>query len=926
MEEVFAINFGKSITIGYDVNGEKTIIRDKEKIFKLDYLIKMDEKIDIDVHEIIGSIISEKYEILEKGIKIHNDNEIYKIEILSSKTVYLLDNILINLFEKIKITVKKLLGKLLKKTIIIFNYLPNELLLILQRAAFIAGIEIINFIDLNKSIRYFLECEKKVSDNSFAIIKVDEKIEISIFTKKYFKRIFNETLNKEEIDLNNLTLREVINEFDYQNENISNIIDIINKLIIKAYGINEILFNKIYIYNNSENEELNKIFILGALYSNNFPKSKEGIIIFNFIDFENDYFLKELIIMDNTYKINQKRLEIMITDDDYLFENCYYKNIIIYFTDKDKNKKDIILTVHYGQKNYFCCTKDIEIANSSEFIFYKKYPKITINDKYNVEIEEKFEEKQIFKRINILNVDREKIKLNENPLFFYDISEKKRKVNIHECELFPNVLFLIGKNLNILSFFNKNIIYKKSIIEDKLKKDLLELLKGIEFIEKDNSLENLKKYENELNDVISTLNFDYYYKQFEKYLNSKIKNFNKYDADLLIKYGKYLLLKKVFVNENNILDFNELNYKKYKKINDSLNEFYNKCKSIEKDFLQTAKLYYTACHMIIDFLEVDNELKEDILFDLIQFDNDNIYKEANDNNIDLILKLTKDSFLYQYFLQFNSSFNKSENIIYANEYIETFKVTMLTLNQIKLDLVKSLPKYGIRMSFNTRYFASTVVSTGITIYNEKKLFGHFLDKEELISNNDNKYIKRVKISFIQKNGRFINIKKTLKKSEEIFFDSLRGIINFEEDKIYILSLGMNPEKGEQGESLEYIMTNGEQNLIDTILNLKEDIDLKELYENDLFLDNNNTNLIKKLKKINDLIEVHGNSSEKNIHSEKGKNEFDSIKKDKIIIENNFEINAEFIKEKIKKIEYNHDKKYTFEKNTIQDLLSLNNKK
>ena len=32
MEEIIAINFGKSITIGYDVNGEKTIIRDKEKI------------------------------------------------------------------------------------------------------------------------------------------------------------------------------------------------------------------------------------------------------------------------------------------------------------------------------------------------------------------------------------------------------------------------------------------------------------------------------------------------------------------------------------------------------------------------------------------------------------------------------------------------------------------------------------------------------------------------------------------------------------------------------------------------------------------------------------------------------------------------------------------------------------------------------
>ena len=224
---------------------------------------------------------------------------------------------------------------------------------------------------------------------------------------------------------------------------------------------------------------------------------------------------------------------------------------------------------------------------------------------------------------------------------------------------------------------------------------------------------------------------------FKRYFSSKIKNFNEYDADLLIKYGKYLILKKIFITSDNTLDFNELNYQKYKKINDSLNEFYNKCKLVEKDFLQTAKLYNTACHMIIDFLEVDNELKGDILFDLIQFDNDNIYKEANHNNIDLILKLTKNSFLYPYFLQFNSSFNNSENIIFSSENIETFKVSMLTLNQIKLDLLKSLSKYGIRMYFNTKYFASSVLSTGITIYNEKKLFRQFLEKEELKSNNDN---------------------------------------------------------------------------------------------------------------------------------------------------------------------------------------------
>ena len=51
---------------------------------------------------------------------------------------------------------------------------------------------------------------------------------------------------------------------------------------------------------------------------------------------------------------------------------------------------------------------------------------------------------------------------------------------------------------------------------------------------------------------------------------------------------------------------------------------------------------------------------------------------------------------------------------------------MITLNQIKLDLIKSLPKYGIRICFNTHYFASTLINTDITVYNEQKSFGHFL--------------------------------------------------------------------------------------------------------------------------------------------------------------------------------------------------------
>ena len=47
---------------------------------------------------------------------------------------------------------------------------------------------------------------------------------------------------------------------------------------------------------------------------------------------------------------------------------------------------------------------------------------------------------------------------------------------------------------------------------------------------------------------------------------------------------------------------------------------------------------------------------------------------------------------------------------------------MITLNQIKLDLFESLPKYDIRISFDIDYFANTILNTDITIYNDKKYF------------------------------------------------------------------------------------------------------------------------------------------------------------------------------------------------------------
>jgi hypothetical protein len=929
-DEIFAIKLGTNIVLGYEINGQPTIIKDKEQNSCFDYLVILDNKIEIDAKEIIDNVIEKKIGQINKDIKITYIDEIFKIEHIKSGNIYLIDDILIKLFERIKLIIKGLIDKQLNKAIIICNNIPNEIILILHRAALLANIQIINFIDLTKSIAFFLNYKKIITDKSISLIKLDKKIEISIFEKQNMKRIYYSNINKSNINIDNSSIKEEINEINDKSDYFLYLKKIINNLTVEAYGIEEKL-DKIFIINNLENNYFNEISITGALYSKNFPKSKECLLIFNFIDFEKNYLLKELIIMKNRYKIKQKILKIFIDDSDIPFEDCYYKNIRINFNNNSELVLENIITIYYNQKNYYCCFKTDKDATSTELIFFKNIPIIKIDDKYNIEIEEEFEENQIFKRINILNVNREIIKLNGNPLIFYDFEDtsKTAPYKLSEEELFPDILILIGQNFDILSYFNKDTLYKSSIIKDDLKIELLGKLNFVDIIDKDDSFENLIKNRGVLFNNIKICNFSFNIRKFEKYLTGNIQNYNNYDINVLIKYGKYRILKEIFYDINKTeLNINETNFKRYKKILNSLNLFYEKCKGIEKDSLQLAKIYNAACFMLLDYPKKSLDNNENIIFDIIQFNKDNIYKDANGNNFELILNLTKKSFLYPYFLQFNSSFNASQTLFYQNNLIITCKVSMITLNQIKLDLVKSLPKYGIRIFFDTDYFADTIINTGITIYNEKNIFGHFLNQSELDNKNDINYVKRVKISFLQKHERFGHFKKYLNKSEKEFVISPRGIINYESNKIMILAAKGNLEKGELGESLEYIMTNGNRSLIDNLFYLGENIDLKELYIINIFLENNNDNLVSKLESFPNVIPK--DKVKIKIDSEK-KNESDEIKKKKKYLEKNIDgkndiksdNTIEFEKRKIQMIEENPIRKYTFLKNTIQEYRIIN---
>ena len=943
-EEIFAIKLGKSITIGYEKNGETFIIKDKNQNSMFDYLIRIEDELEINMNDIINYIIEGKINTIETDIKITYIDEIYRIEVLKAKKIYLLEHALMKLFEKIKLIIKNSIGKPLNKLIIIFNNIPYELQLIIHRAAMISKIQIINFIDLNKSIIFFLNYNKSIKNNSnsIAIIKIDEKIEISVFEKNRTKRIFNSIKNNNDINFEKVTLKEEIkgiNEVTDENGGMSYIQNYINKLIKSQNGREENI-NKIFIYKNTENENLNQCCIFGALYSTHFPISKESIIIFDFIDYEENYKLKELTIIDNNYKINKKRMEILFDDEDIPFENCYYKNIVVNFMGDNNTIINNIITIYYNKINFYGLTKDIDNTNSTEFIFFKNFPKIQIGDKYNVEIEEKFEDNQIFKRVNILNVNREKITLNGNPLLLYDSLDSSEN-KIIEDELNKDILVLVGQNLKILSYFEKNLYYKQSIINDKRKKYLLDLLKDIKIINKA-SIFDLQKNEKALLNMTLICNNNLNIIRFKNYLTGNINTFNKLDEQLLIDYGQFLIFQKIFY-KNHTLDITDFNFKKFSIIFNSLNSFHEKCKKYEKDSFILSKLYNSACNALLDYLEKSYEINQDNLLDLIVFDEDNIYRAANDNNLEFILNLSKKSFIYPYFLQFNSSFNFSQSLVYEDNYIVTCKTSMITLNQMKLDLIKCLPKYGIRIFFDTEYLADTILNTDITIYNEKKIFGDFLSEKELLCCNDIDYTRRVALSFLQKHERFSHYKKYLNKTEKNFIDSPRGIINYEKSSIFILGSIKDMDKGELGESLEYIITNGRRSLIDNLYNLKVKINCKELFDINLFLENNNCNLIQKLKKVEEFIKNKIVTQDINkiksddINKQSGKNEDnDFIHKKKIINNtyydekddnnNNIEkINIELENKKMKIIKAYPYRKYTFSKNTTQEYKIVNGK-
>ena len=164
-------------------------------------------------------------------------------------------------------------------------------------------------------------------------------------------------------------------------------------------------------------------------------------------------------------------------------------------------------------------------------------------------------------------------------------------------------------------------------------------------------IKNKKDYEKM---ILNANSHHYFYNKFlsGEYDNTEPKNL------FFQSYGKYIIFKQIFMGNSTLfkLDLTKENYEKYNNIMNQIENFKEKCEQkIKDDDNLISKLFFSACIAFVDYLKSSKSGLDNNLIDLIDFsEKGTIYNSANDNNIQLIKKLNKKSFLYPLFLQFNS--------------------------------------------------------------------------------------------------------------------------------------------------------------------------------------------------------------------------------------------------------------------------------
>ncbi len=566
----------------------------------------------------------------------------------------------------------------------------------------------------------FIDYERqniKINFRNFNL-KFFEKRQKYSFLKCLFKKNNNELIIIEISSIIKLDENSFLKKEDY--ENIKSIKKIENNHICNCFGkiifsnfLTNIIILKDIDNNNTIKIELNENLIKlisfnGICFFKNFKKCSDNylkvtnisniiieektIIELIFLDYKNENNkYNKIKVNEQIVNINNKIIEFELKK--VKFQNYFTQKVIFFndLNDKIKESNELIFYVYKGQKNSFISYLNLENdgycyeffyqANKEEFLPKTQIIKIN-NKEVIIDKTEKFNN-TLKERFNFINIQKQNIGINENiPL----LNLNNQLVKDEECKCWKIVNLISESKTTTVNIFkikdSNNKILKNFEFESNFEKQLNSFYKNYKS-DICNYYNNKLKINGEYNllfndDETSLTNnenkiiyTDYIKSGFIKYQfkNSQThyKNMKKLCFLLLIKYS-FLSLKGLISLINQ--------YKSLLKEITKLN-YINKIKII---------IHYTDYH--INETINDNKIYN---FEFIHLDFEQKFfslKKAHNFLIQIINNMNEESYFFKGLQEINSFIEYD----YLNcNYI--FNSSLLTLNDIKLELIKTINKY-----------------------------------------------------------------------------------------------------------------------------------------------------------------------------------------------------------------------------------------
>ena len=472
-----------------------------------------------------------------------------------------------------------------------------------------------------------------------------------------------------------------------------------------------------------------------------------------------------------------------------------------------------------------------------------------------------------------------------------------------EKYLLANYLISIenGETNKIIGIY-KNHPYslevKKDTIIESLKKLIESAQKFLNYSKKYKTLEEYlkdilqKDNESYRNAIYNSLEFDKM-EEIKKYFSQYLTSFDEEDIQIYKLYCEYLILfpdipfKRKNKNLIPILFFIKQYYISKRAIANLMNQLPNNLSQEEK-----IRIELTAHRTIFAILKNKKSIIED-LFDLIDLrKKGTIYYSAAQHNLKFIDTLKEESEIFPFLLQMNSGI--SSNYINTNSPLFSSRISMLSLEQVKQNIIDSIPKFIIRIKSSSNFNSISFTETKMSAYSEIDIFGRLVDLDpekdkplnfQFVISNVMKHESFGHIKFSMNDSSFqYDIPIEIKISRYKPSSPIRTYSPLKGEFISILDPNSLIEKGESRYSLCYFLTRGEKLLYNFLENIEADF--SELFENvDLMTSQDLSEFCSKLKQLafrtGFLIENEGEEEgELNNNSSVGKYYLNSSKKKK----------------------------------------------